>query len=91
MIVLRLVLQMRMVFINENLCRANSKLVFHCKNLKRDSHIEKTCTRNGIAYFQHDRVCKMLHITTLFNLFPDFGFGDDYRDEEHSGSLQSIY
>ena len=56
------------IFINENLTPTNSKLAFHCRKLKRDGHIEKTYTRNGIGCVQHCRVYKILHITTLFNV-----------------------
>ena len=34
---------------------------------------------------------RILHITTLFDMFPDFNYGDNSQDEEHSKSLQSSY
>ena len=33
---------------------------------------------------------RILHITTLFDMFPDFNYGDNSQDEEHK-SLQSSY
>ena len=67
------------IFINENSILTNTKLAFHCGKVKRDGDIEKPNTRNGLVYIQHGSVHKILHITTLFNMFPDFHFVGDSR------------
>ena len=79
------------VFINENFTRTNSKLAFHYRKLKRNGHIEKTYTRDVVLYIQHGKVYKILHVSTLFDMFPDFDFGGDSPDKEHDGLLQSSY
>ena len=42
---------------------------------------------HDVVYIQNVRVYKILHITSLFNIFPDFNFCNDSRDEEHNNSL----
>ena len=74
---------------NENLTPANSRLAFHCRKLEPYGHIDKTYTRDGVVYIRHGKVYKILHITTLFDMIPDFDFADDSPDEEHNESLQS--
>ena len=37
------------------------------------------------------KVIKMLHMSILLNIFPNFDFGPDAREEEHNESLQSTY
>ena len=71
------------IFISENVTPTSSKLAFHCGKLEWDGQILKMYTRNGVVYIQYGRVYKILHIATLFNVFPDFDFGD--------GSLQPSY
>ena len=84
------------VFINENLTRANSKIEFHSRNLKRNSLIEKCYTKDRVVHIaspdlQNGKVIKVLHLNTLMDLFPDFDFGNDGRVEDPNDSIQSSY
>ena len=65
------------IFINEKLTSANSKLAVDCRKLKRDCHIEKRTQRDGSVYIRPGKVYKILYIATLFDMFPDFDFGDN--------------
>ena len=76
---------------NENLTPTNSRLAFHCRKLKPYHHIDKMYTRDGVVYIRYGKMYKILLITTLFDMIPDFDFGDDSPDEEHNESLQSSY
>ena len=83
-------------FINENLTRANSKITFHSRSLKRNSLIDKCYTKNGVVRIvcpdlQNGKVIKVFHLNTLMDLFPNFDFGDDGRVEDHNDSIQSSY
>ena len=40
------------IFINENLTPTNSKIVFHCRELKRNGRIDKTYSRDSIVQIQ---------------------------------------
>ena len=81
------------VFINENLTRANSKIAFHSRNLKRNSRIEKCYTKDRVVIaspdLQNGKVIKVLHLNTLMDLFPNFG--NDGRVEDPNDSIQSSY
>ena len=84
------------MFINENLTRANSKIAYHSRKLKRSSLIEKCYTREGVVHIvcndlQNGKVIKVLHLNTLLNLFPNFDFGKDGKVEDHNDSIQSSY
>ena len=84
------------VFINENLTRANSKIAFHSRRLKRNSLIDKCYTKDGVVHIvcpdlQNRKVIKVFHLNTLMDLFPNFDFGDDGRVEDHNDSIQSSY
>lgn len=86
----------RNVFIYENLTRANSKIAFHSRNLKRSSLIEKCYTKDGIVHIaggdlENGKVIKIRHLITLLDLFPNFNFGEDAREEDHNSSIQSSY
>lgn len=86
----------RKVFINENLTRANSKIAFHARNLKRNSQIERCYTKDGMVHIaspdlQNGRVIKVLHLNALMEFFPEFDFGDDGRVEDPNVSIQSSY
>ena len=50
LIVLRLVLQIRILYLSMN--PRNSKLAFHFRKLKSDGLIGKTYRRNGVVYIQ---------------------------------------
>ena len=89
-------LENRNVFINENLTYSNGKIAFHSRNLKRNSLIEKCYTRDGVVHIsggelENGKVIKILHLNTLLDLFPNFDFGEDGREEEHNASIQSSY
>ena len=73
------------VFINENLTRANSKIAFHSRSLKRNLLIDKCYTKDGVVHI------KVFHLNTLMDLFPNFDCGDDGRVEDHNNSIQSSY
>ena len=64
------------VFINENLTRANSKIAFHSRSLKRNSLIDKCYTKDGVVHIvcpdlQNGEVIKVFHLNTLMDLFPN--------------------
>ena len=74
------------IFINENLTPMNNNIAFHCRKRKCNDQNDKTYynIRDG-------KVIKVLHMSMLLDIFPDFGFGPDARKEEHNESLQSNY
>ena len=76
--------------------RANSKIAFHSRRLKRNSLIDKCYTKDGVVHIvcpdlQNGKVIKVFHLNTLMDLFPNFDFGDDGRVEDHNDSIQSSY
>ena len=84
------------IFINENLTPMNNKIAFHCRKLKRNGQIDKTYSRDGVIHIassniRDGKVIKILHMSMLLDIFPDFDFGPDAREEEHNDSLQSSY
>ena len=77
------------IFINENLTPMNNKLAFICRKLKKDGHIDKTLSRDGMVCFssqniQNGKTIKVLHLNTLIDTFPDLDFGED----NHNTSVQ---
>ena len=84
------------IFINENLTRMNNKIAFHCRKLKRNGQIDKNHSRDGViriarSNIRDGEIIKILHMCMLLDIFPDFDFGPDAREEEHNDSLQSSY
>ena len=84
------------IFINENLTQMNNKIAFHCRKLKRNGKIDKTYSRDGAIHIassniRYGKVIKTLHMGMLLDIFPDFDFAPDVREEEHNDSLQSSY
>ena len=84
------------VFINENLTPQNGKIYFHCRQLKRSGKIENTYTRDGIVQItsqsvENGKYLKIYHIQTLYELFPDYDFGKDAKEEDLNISVQSSY
>ena len=82
-------------FINENLMPTNNKKVFHCWELKRNSQIDKTYSRDGIVQIiskdiENRKKIKVMHMNTLHDWFPNFDCGEDAR-EDHNDLLQSSY
>lgn len=84
------------IFINENLSRANSKIAYYSRSLKRSSLIEKCFTKDGVVHIsspdvQNGKLIKVLHLNGLVDLFPNFDFGDDVRVDDPNVSIQSSY
>ena len=74
----------------------NNKIAFHCRNLKCNGQIDKTYSRDGVIHIASSnirvgKVIKILHMGMLLDIFRDFDFGADAREEEHNDSLQSSY
>ena len=74
----------------------NNKIAFHCRKRKRNGQIDKTYSRYGVTQIagrniMDGKVIKILHISMLLDIFPDFDFGLDAREEEHNESQQSSY
>ena len=83
-------------FINENLAPVNNKIAFHCRKLKRNGQIDKTSSRDKVIHtassnIRDGKVIKILQMSLSLDIFPDFDFGPDAREEEHNESLQSSY
>ena len=84
------------IFIYQNLTPMNNKIVFHCRKLKRNGQIDKIYSRDGVIYIascniRDGKVIKILHMSILLDIFPDFDFGPDAGEEGHNESLQSSY
>ena len=84
------------VFINENLAVKNKKIAFLGRKLKRSGHFNKIYTRDGIVHISSPEIhrrkaLKIYHINGLFNLFPYYDFGENYRENDQNDSLQSTY
>ena len=84
------------IFINENVTPMNNKIAFHCRKLQRNGQIDKTYSRDGVIHIASSnirdwKVIKILHMSMPLDIFPDFDFGPDAREEERNGSLQSGY
>ena len=82
------------IFINENLTPVNNKIAFHCRKLKCNGQIDKTYWRDGVIHIassniRDGKVIKILHMSMLLDIFHDFNFDPDAREEEHNESLQS--
>ena len=74
----------------------NNKIAFHCRKLKRNGQVDKTYSSDGVIHIassniRDQKVIKILHMSMLLDIFPDFDFGSDAREEEHNASLQSSY
>ena len=84
------------IFIHENLTPMNNKIAFHCRKLKSNGLIDKIHSRDGVIHItsrniKDGKVIKILHMSMLLDIFPDFHFGPDAIEEEHNDSLQSSY
>ena len=74
----------------------NNKIAFYCRKFKRNGQIDKTYSRDGVIHITTSNIRdvksnKILHMTMLLDIFPDFDFRPDAREEEHNESLQSSY
>ena len=84
------------VFINENLIVKNNEIAFLSRKLKRIGHLTKIYSRDGMVHISspeihREKVLKIHHINNLFNLFPYYDFGENYRENDQNDSLQSSY
>ena len=74
----------------------SNKIALHCRKLKRNGQIDKTYSRDEVIHIassniRDGKVIKIIHMSMLLDIFPDFDFGPDAREEEHNDSLQSSY
>ena len=74
----------------------NNKIAFHCRKRKRNDQIDKTYLRCWLIHIassniRDGKVIKILYMSMLLDIFPDFDFGPDAREEKHNESLQSNY
>ena len=84
------------VFINENLTVKNNEIAFLSRKRKRSGHLTKIYARDGKVHISspeihRGKVLKIYHINDLFNLFPYYDFGENYRENDQNDSLQSSY
>ena len=84
------------ISINENLTVKNNEIAFLGRKRKRSGHLNKIYTRDGTVHISspeiHRRkVLKIHHINDLFNLFPYYDLGENYRENDQNDSLQSSY
>ena len=83
------------IFINENLTPMNNKIAFHCRKLKCNGQVDETYSGDGVIHIASSnidgKVIKILHMSMLLDIFPDFDFGPDAKEEEHNDSLQSSH
>ena len=83
------------IFINENITKTNNLIAYNCRKLKRNGMIDKSYSREGVIHISspqisNGKVIKVLHMNTLFDLFPEYDFNDEVRGEnqqEHDDSL----
>ena len=84
------------VFINENQTVKKPEIAFLSRKLKRSDRLTKIYTRDGTMHISspeihRETVLKIYHINDLFNLFPYYDFGENYRENGQNDSLQSSY
>ena len=82
----------RKLFINENLTPMNESIAFNCRKLKRSNIIHRYYTRARIVHIRQkesSRPFKMFHISNLYELFPDFAFADDEKEDVNTSVLSS--
>ena len=68
------------IYINENLSPANQALAFYGRKLKRAGLIFNCYTFDGVVQIkrtQHEKPRKILHFSTLKEMFPEFKFIED--------------
>ena len=79
------------LYINKNLIPVNESIAFNCRKLK--SNIIHTCyTREGIVHIiqeESSKPFKILHISKLYEIFPDFIFVDDEKGDVNTSVLSS--
>ena len=92
---LRNITAQKNVFINENLTVRNNKIAYLSRKLKRSGHVEKAYTKDGITHvpnpdINRGKIIKIYHVKELFNLFPDYDFGENHSKDQNE-SMQSSY
>ena len=75
------------IFINKKLIPVNNKIAFHCRNFTRNCEIDKTYSSEGVIYIarsniKYGKIIKILFKSILLDIFSDFDFGPDVREEE---------
>ena len=84
------------ISINENLTVKNNEIAFLGRKRKRSGHLNKIYTRDGTVHISspeihRGKVLKIHQIKDLFNLFPYYDLGENYRENDQNDSLQSSY
>ena len=84
------------ISINENLTVKNNEIASLGRKRKRSGHLNKIYTRDGTVHISspeihRGKVLKIHHINDLFNLFPYYDLGENYRENDQNDSLQSSY
>ena len=67
----------------------NNKIAFHCRNFTRNCKIEQTYSSEGVIYIarsdiKYGKVIKILFKSIILDIFSDFDFGPDVREEEQN-------
>ena len=78
---------------NENLSNSKHQLAFNCRKLKREKHILKTYSSNGIIHIVQIRDNKpitVFHQNKLYEFFPDFNFNSKAPKVAHE-SVRVIF
>ena len=62
----------------------NNKITFHYRKLKRNGEIDQTYSRDGAIHIassniRDGKVIKILNMSMLLDIFPDFDFGPNDR------------
>ena len=65
----------------------NNKIAFNCKNFTRNCQTDNTYSIEGVIYIassniKYGKVIKVLYKNILLNIFSNFDFGPDVREEE---------
>ena len=60
------------------------------------NNLNKIFTRDGTVHISspeihRGKVLKIYHLNDLFNIFPYYDFGENYRENDQNDSLQSSY
>ena len=54
-------------------------------------HENKRPAPTGSSEVHRGKILKIYHINDLFSLFPNYDFGENYRENEQNDSLQLSY
>ena len=70
----------------------NESIAFNCRKLKTSNIIHTCYTREGIVHIKQEessKPFKIFHITTFYELFPNFVFVDDEKGDVNTSALSS--